>query len=38
VNGKIAGKPWNASLKLTGGQDNSGIAVLWARKKKLQDL
>jgi len=33
VNGKIAGKPWNASLKLTGGQDNSGIAVLWARKK-----
>jgi len=33
VNGQIAGKLWNASLKLTGGQDNSGIAVLWARKK-----
>jgi Ca-activated chloride channel family protein len=33
VNGQIAGNPWNTSLKLTGGQDNSGIAVLWARKK-----
>ncbi|MEE9551983.1 MAG: hypothetical protein V3V89_02955, partial [Gammaproteobacteria bacterium] len=33
INGMIAGAPWNATLKLTGGQDNSGIAVLWARKK-----
>ncbi|MEE9552094.1 MAG: marine proteobacterial sortase target protein [Gammaproteobacteria bacterium] len=33
INGAIAGAPWNASLKLTGGQQKSGVSVLWARKK-----
>ena len=40
VNGQIAGKPWSASLNIAGGQEHSGISVLWARKKiaGLMDL
>jgi Ca-activated chloride channel family protein len=33
MNGKIAGAAWNADLKLQGGQEKSGVSVLWARKK-----
>jgi Ca-activated chloride channel family protein len=33
INGMIAGAPWNTLLKLTGGQQKSGVSVLWARKK-----
>lgn len=31
--GKVAGSPWKASLGLSGGQNKTGISVLWARKK-----
>ena len=33
ISGKVAGSPWKASLGLSGGQNKSGISVLWARKK-----
>ena len=33
IKGEIAGKKWQASLNLKGGQKDSGIPVIWARKK-----
>ena len=33
IKGEIAGKKWQASLSLKGGQKDSGIPVIWARKK-----
>jgi len=33
ITGKIAGEAWSASLNLNGGQKDSGIPVIWARKK-----
>ena len=33
ISGKVAGSPWNASLGLSGGQNKTGVSVLWARKK-----
>jgi Ca-activated chloride channel homolog len=33
ITGEVAGKKWQASLNLTGGQKDSGIPVIWARKK-----
>jgi len=33
ITGDIAGSKWSASLKLNGGQKDSGIPVIWARKK-----
>lgn len=33
VTGDIAGEQWHASLNLKGGQSNSGIPAVWARKK-----
>jgi Ca-activated chloride channel family protein len=33
VNGKIAGTDWNGELNLQGGQEKSGLSVLWARNK-----
>jgi Ca-activated chloride channel family protein len=33
ITGEIAGETWNASLDLKGGQKDSGIPTIWARKK-----
>jgi Ca-activated chloride channel family protein len=33
ITGEIAGETWNASLDLNGGQKDSGIPTIWARKK-----
>jgi len=33
ITGDISGSAWSASLKLNGGQKDSGIPVIWARKK-----
>jgi len=33
ITGDIAGSKWSTSLKLNGGQKDSGIPVIWARKK-----
>ncbi|MEE8234107.1 MAG: marine proteobacterial sortase target protein, partial [Gammaproteobacteria bacterium] len=33
ISGDIAGSKWSATLKLNGGQKDSGIPVIWARKK-----
>jgi Ca-activated chloride channel family protein len=33
ITGEIAGETWSASLNLKGGQKDSGIPVIWARKK-----
>ena len=33
ISGVIAGRDWNATMQLQGGSDNSGISILWARKK-----
>ena len=33
ITGEVAGKKWQASLNLTGGQSDSGLPVIWARKK-----
>ncbi|MFB3101458.1 MAG: marine proteobacterial sortase target protein, partial [Gammaproteobacteria bacterium] len=33
ITGDIAGETWSASLNLKGGQKNSGIPTIWARKK-----
>ena len=33
ITGEIAGETWSASLNLEGGQKNSGIPTIWARKK-----
>ncbi len=33
ITGDIAGSKWSATLKLNGGQKDSGIPVIWARKK-----
>ncbi len=33
ITGDIAGKQWRATLKLNGGQSNSGIPAVWARSK-----
>ncbi len=33
ITGDIAGKIWSASLNLKGGQKDSGIPTIWARKK-----
>jgi len=33
ITGEIAGETWSAALKLKGGQKNSGIPTIWARKK-----
>jgi len=33
INGEIAGETWSASLNLKGGQKDSGIPTIWARKK-----
>jgi Ca-activated chloride channel family protein len=37
INGRFAGKPWQAELTLTGGQSNPAVPVLWARRK-IADL
>ena len=33
VSGRIAEQTWSADVTLTGGQDRTGLSVLWARKK-----
>jgi Ca-activated chloride channel family protein len=33
VNGKIAGADWDGELNLQGGQEKSGLSILWARNK-----
>ena len=33
ITGQIAGETWSAALNLNGGQNDSGIPVIWARKK-----
>lgn len=33
ITGEIAGETWSAALKLKGGQKDSGIPTIWARKK-----
>ena len=33
ISGVIAGTNWNTNMQLHGGSSNSGISILWARKK-----
>ena len=33
ITGTVSGKTWNSSMKLSGGKEQTGISVLWARKK-----
>ncbi len=33
ISGTVSGKTWNSSMKLQGGMEQTGISVLWARKK-----
>lgn len=33
ITGEIAGETWSAALKLKGGQKDSGIPAIWARKR-----
>lgn len=33
ISGSVSGKTWNSSMTLRGGMEQTGISVLWARKK-----
>jgi Ca-activated chloride channel family protein len=33
ISGMVSGKTWNSSMTLRGGMEQTGISVLWARKK-----
>lgn len=33
ISGRIGSQPWLSSIALSGGQDRTGVSILWARKK-----